>query len=109
MLIYFSQINAGNAIALPFAKGFGWGSEITLEAIFERLFQGDFGGGYPKERREPEQANKKILDSVKTVTCRPLTEILSSLDRVSSYRQSIVRHFENCFSNIVKMTGFEPR
>ena len=77
----FSQINAGNAIALPFAKGFGWGSEITLEAIFERLFQGDFGGGYPKERREPEQANKKILDSVKTVTCRPLTEILSSLDR----------------------------
>lgn len=34
----FSQINAGNAIALPFAKGFGWGSEITLEAIFERLF-----------------------------------------------------------------------
>lgn len=77
----FSQINAGNAIALPFAKGFGWGSEITLEAIFERLFQEDFGGGYPKERREPEQANKKILDSVKTVTCRPLTEILSSLDR----------------------------
>ena len=76
----FSQINAGNAIALPFAKGFGWGSEITLEAIFERLFQEDFGGGYPKERREPEQANKKILDSVKTVTCRPLTEILSSLD-----------------------------
>ena len=77
----FSQINAGNAIALPFAKGFGWGSEITLEAIFERLFQEDFGGGYPKERREPEQANKKILDSVKTVTCRPLTVILSSLDR----------------------------
>ena len=77
----FSQINSGNAIALPFAKGFGWGSEITLEAIFERLFQEDFGGGYPKERREPEQANKKILDSVKTVTCRPLTVILSSLDR----------------------------
>lgn len=99
----FSQINAGNAIALPFAKGFGWGSEITLEAIFERLFQGDFGGGYPKERREPEQANKKILDSVKTVTCRPLTVILSSLDRDfvlqtidrSTFRELFFKHCQD--------------
>lgn len=99
----FSQINAGNAIALPFAKGFGWGSEITLEAIFERLFQEDFGGGYPKERREPEQANKKILDSVKTVTCRPLTVILSSLDRDfvlqtidrSTFRELFFKHCQD--------------
>lgn len=99
----FSQINAGNAIALPFAKGFGWGSEITLEAIFERLFQEDFGGGYPKERREPEQANKNILDSVKTVTCRPLTEILSSLDRDfvlqtidrSTFRELFFKHCQD--------------
>ena len=99
----FSQINAGNAIALPFAKGFGWGSEITLEAIFERLFQEDFGGGYPKERREPEKANKKILDSVKTVTCRPLTEILSSLDRDfvlqtidrSTFRELFFKHCQD--------------
>ena len=99
----FSQINAGNAIALPFAKGFGWGSEITLEAIFERLFQEDFGGGYPKERREPEQANKKILDSVKIVTCRPLTEILSSLDRDfvlqtidrSTFRELFFKHCQD--------------
>lgn len=99
----FSQINAGNAIALPFAKGFGWGSEITLEAIFERLFQGDFGGGYPKERREPEQANKKILDSVKTVTCRPLTVILSSLNRDfvlqtidrSTFRELFFKHCQD--------------
>ena len=99
----FSQINAGNAIALPFAKGFGWGSEIMLEAIFERLFQEDFGGGYPKERREPEQANKKILDSVKTVTCRPLTEILSSLDRDfvlqtidrSTFRELFFKHCQD--------------
>ena len=99
----FSQINAGNAIALPFAKGFGWGSEITLEAIFERLFQEDFGGGYPKERREPEQVNKKILDSVKTVTCRPLTEILSSLDRDfvlqtidrSTFRELFFKHCQD--------------
>ena len=27
----FGQINDGNAIALPFAKGFGWGAEVNLE------------------------------------------------------------------------------
>ena len=33
----FSQINAGNAVALGYAKGFGWGSELTLRYIFEKL------------------------------------------------------------------------
>ena len=58
----FMQINDGNAISLPFAKGFGWGGDLNLEYIFARLFDEEPGGGYPKERREPEQRNKKILD-----------------------------------------------
>ena len=58
----FSQINAGNAVALPFAKGFGWGAELNLTYIFEKLFEQEPGGGYPKERVVPEQRNKKILD-----------------------------------------------
>ena len=61
----FSQINAGNAVALPFAKGFGWGAELNLTYIFEKLFEQEPGGGYPKERVVPEQRNKKILDEVK--------------------------------------------
>ena len=72
----FGQVNDGNCIAMPFAQGFGWGAEINLHYTFEKLFSETFGGGYPKERREPEQRNKKILDQVKTVTHRPLIEIL---------------------------------
>ena len=34
----FSQINAGNAAAFPFAKGFGWGAELNLQYCFEKLF-----------------------------------------------------------------------
>ncbi len=63
----FMQINDGNAIALPFAKGFGWGAELNLTYIFEKLFEGEPGGGYPKERVVPEQRNKKILDEVRKV------------------------------------------
>ncbi len=77
----FSQINNGNAIALPFAKGFGWGAELNLQYIFEKLFEGEPGGGYPKERVVPEQRNKKILDEVKKVTHTDMITILKNLDK----------------------------
>lgn len=77
----FTQINAGNAIALPYALGYGWGGELNLRYIFEKLFVTPFGGGYPPERVQAEQSNKKILDHVKTITHRPLMEVLKGLDR----------------------------
>ena len=77
----FSQINAGNAISIPFAKGFGWGSEVTLTYIFEKLFSTPFGGGYPVERKEPEQKNKKILDEVKKITHKDMLSILKEIDK----------------------------
>lgn len=77
----FAQINDGNAIALPFAKGFGWGAEVNLEYVFEKLFSCESGQGYPKERVVPEQRNKKILDEVKKVTHTDMVTILKNLDR----------------------------
>ena len=77
----FAQINDGNCASFPFAKGFGWGAELNLEYCFEQLFKGEKGQGYPKERKEPEQRNKKILDVVKTKTFKPLKESLLELDR----------------------------
>ncbi len=77
----FAQINDGNAVALPFAKGFGWGAELNLKYMFERLFEGESGQGYPKERVVPEQRNKKILDEVKKVTHVDMVTILKNLDQ----------------------------
>ena len=34
----FAHVNDGNAVAMPFAKGFGWGGELNLEYCFEKLF-----------------------------------------------------------------------
>ncbi|MDD6572174.1 MAG: RpiB/LacA/LacB family sugar-phosphate isomerase, partial [Thermoflexaceae bacterium] len=76
----FSQVNDGNCIALPFAENFGWGGELQLRYIFERLFECEGGGGYPKERVVPEQRNKKILDQVKEVTHVDMVTILKNLD-----------------------------
>ena len=77
----FAQINDGNAIALPFAKGFGWGAELNLQYIFEKLFEGKSGQGYPKDRVIPEQRNKKILDEVKKVTYQDVMTILKNIDQ----------------------------
>ena len=78
----FAQINDGNAISLPFALGFGWGGDLNLEYIFEKLWSEPFGGGYPKERVVPEQRNKKILDEVKKVTyVQDMSAILKGLDQ----------------------------
>ncbi len=77
----FAQINDGNAIALPFAKGFGWGGDLNLEYIFEKLWCEESGGGYPKERAVPEKANKKILDEVKALTYQDIVTVLKNLNK----------------------------
>lgn len=77
----FSQINAGNAAAFPFAKGFGWGAELNLQYCFEKLFCTEPGDGYPPERVVPEQRNKKILDGVKKITHTDMMTILKNIDQ----------------------------
>jgi len=77
----FAQINDGNAISLPFAKGFGWGAELNLQYAFEKLFEGKSGQGYPKDRVIPEQRNKKILDEVKKVTHQDIMTVLKNIDQ----------------------------
>ena len=98
----FMQINNGNAIALPFAKGYGWGAELNLRYIFDRLFEDEPGGGYPKERAVPEQRNKKILDEVKEKTYRPLVEILKDIDQDLLKGAIATKGFKEYFNKYAK-------
>lgn len=77
----FGQVNDGNAIAMPFAQGFGWSAELNLDYTFEKLFSTEMGGGYPKERVVPEQRNKKILDEVKKITHHDIMYVLENIDQ----------------------------
>lgn len=76
----FAQINDGNAVAIPFALKNGWGQELNLSYIFEKLFSFGSGNGYPAERVEPEQRNKRILDAVRANNFRPFPELLDGID-----------------------------
>ncbi|MBQ8970850.1 MAG: RpiB/LacA/LacB family sugar-phosphate isomerase, partial [Lachnospiraceae bacterium] len=98
----FAQINDGNAIAIPFAKGYGWGGDLNLEYIFEKLFCEPSGGGYPKERAVPEKRNKKILDEVRAVTLKDIKEILPKLDRELVKGALAGEHFDEYFERDAK-------
>ncbi len=77
----FSQVNAGNALSIPYAMGFGWGAEINLRYIFEKLFSSEIGGGYPAEWASAEKRNREILAQVKHVSTANMIDILKSLDQ----------------------------
>ena len=95
----FNQINNGNALALAFAKGFGWGAELNIRYIFEKAFTtGERGLGYPLERVVPQQANASILNEVKAAIVKD-----NYLDTLRSIDQSLVttavsgERFQQCF------------
>lgn len=77
----FSQVNNGNAVAMPFAFQFGWGAEMNLQYVFEKLFGTEPGGGYPPEWAAAEQSNRKILMQVKEITHTKFIDILKNIDQ----------------------------
>jgi ribose 5-phosphate isomerase RpiB len=77
----FGQINDGNAIAMPYAKGFGWAAELNLQDVYRKLFEGERGLGYPKERAEIMARNRGILKDLKAVTCHDMLTVLKAVDQ----------------------------
>lgn len=77
----FSQVNAGNALSIPFAMDFGWGAEVNLEYIFEKLFCTEMGGGYPVEWAGAEKRNRGVLMEVKKVTHTDMLTVLQNIDQ----------------------------
>jgi ribose 5-phosphate isomerase RpiB len=77
----FSQINAGNAISMPYAKGFGWAAELNLQDCYRKLFENEPGAGYPKERAAIMATNRGKLADLKAASCRDMLSVLQSVDQ----------------------------
>lgn len=108
----FSQINSGNAISIPFAQQFGWGSEVNLKMLFEHLFCQDFGGGYPKQFADEEKisrvkmctdiknnSQKEILDTLRSLNEKELVELLD----YKEFKELFIENAKDCeVTNLVK-------
>lgn len=94
----FAQINNGNALSIPFAKGFGWGAELNIRYMLEKAFTGDKGQGYPPERKESQVRNAGILSEIKTAVAKD-----NYLDTLKAIDSEIVKtavageRFQACF------------
>ncbi|MBS6951673.1 MAG: RpiB/LacA/LacB family sugar-phosphate isomerase [Enterocloster asparagiformis] len=77
----FCQINNGNAVSLPYAKGFGWGAELNLRGIFERILSCGRGNGYPPDKKQVQNRNVAILSHIKSIVNKDMMTILREMDR----------------------------
>jgi ribose 5-phosphate isomerase RpiB len=77
----FSQINAGNCMAMPYAKGFGWAAELNLEDCYRKLLETEPGLGYPKERAAVMKTNRGVLADMKAVTTKDMLSVLKAVDQ----------------------------
>ena len=59
----FAQINDGNAIAIPFAKGFGWGGELKFGVVsLKNYSQKRVDKDIQESVQFRKQRNKRILE-----------------------------------------------
>lgn len=77
----FGHINDGNAVSLPLGLNFGWAGEINLQCTLEKLFDGPFGTGYPKEEADRKQKDSRLLKSINSLTKRSMIDIWKSFDK----------------------------
>ncbi|GHV94962.1 hypothetical protein AGMMS50293_12820 [Spirochaetia bacterium] len=88
----YPRINSGNCVSLMLNQGYGWAAEKNLEFIFEKLFNAEFGGGYPPQRKEPQKKIREKLALVSACTHVDFSRIISVID-------------EEIFRNVVNFPG----
>lgn len=94
----FLQINNGNALSIPYAKGFGWGAELNIHAMFEKAFGSPKGMGYPpdEEHKASQNRNARNLVLLKQATCKSLLDGLRAMDQ-DILKKSLTPRFLECF------------
>jgi len=75
----FAQINGGNCVSLALNQGYGWAADVNLRFIFDRLFDVEWGAGYPPHRQAPQRAARETLKTLSGVTHRTMAEIVRDL------------------------------
>jgi ribose 5-phosphate isomerase RpiB len=88
----YPRINSGNCVSLMLNQGYGWAAEKNLEFIFEKLFSSEFGGGYPPERKEPQQKIREKLALVSACAHVDFARIINTID-------------EEIFRNVINFPG----
>ncbi|MDD6795998.1 MAG: RpiB/LacA/LacB family sugar-phosphate isomerase [Clostridiaceae bacterium] len=77
----FATINNGNAVSYPLGLNFGWAGELNLQSTLDKLFEEEFGIGYPKKDSERKKRDTKMLKEINSIAKRSLQEVLQDMDK----------------------------
>lgn len=77
----FGRINDGNAVSIPLGLNFGWTGEINLQCTLEKLFEDEFGIGYPPEDADRKKQDTLLLKEINALTKRNAINVFEQLDK----------------------------
>ena len=77
----FGRINDGNSVSVPLGLSFGWAGEINLQCTLEKLFEDEFGIGYPPEDADRKKQDTLLLKEINALTKRNAIDVFKQLDK----------------------------
>ena len=77
----FGRINGGNVASLPLGLNFGWQGELNLQYTLDKLFDGEFGMGYPENEAERKRLEASALKNLNRLTKRSWEELLDQIPK----------------------------
>ena len=77
----FGRINDGNSVSVPLGLNFGWAGEINLQCTLEKLFEDEFGIGYPPEDADRKKQDTLLLKKINALTKRNAINVFEQLDK----------------------------
>jgi len=75
----YARINGGNCVSLALNQGYGWASDVNLRLLFDALFSGGQGTGYPEARKASQAESRATLTAISTVAHKDFADIVERL------------------------------
>lgn len=77
----FGRINDGNCVSVPLGLNFGWAGEINLQCTLDKLFEDEFGIGYPPQDADRKKQDTLLLKKINALAKRNAIDVFEQLDK----------------------------
>lgn len=78
----FGRINNGNVASLSLGLNFGWSAELNLQYTLDKLFDGEFGIGYPPQDASRKREEADLLLQLNSLTKKSFLDIIDQINPV---------------------------
>lgn len=99
----FGRINDGNAISFPLGLSYGWLGDLNLQYSLEKLFDGEFGVGYPSDVAERKRFETSRVKRLNSLVKKDMNQVLREIDDTFLTKvltkKDVIAYILNCSKN----------